>query len=210
MDIVRLEVISWEGSDAWDDVELMAPDREALDRVVDRLKEAGFTVIRLPDGWEIRDWAVEVLKALERIGAETTLARRTELVGEAAAQLTHTERAFLLVNLPDSAGGWARWKHLHAAASQFDPDGLRWFGDQRLVHMAKAAMRATRGERAGMVAVTDGVAAAVEIPDAGRRPAVLAVMGRRPPFLAPELGRLEHFARVVVPHLLHLCVEAGV
>jgi len=62
VNIVRLEIVSSEGADVWDDIDLAAPHLEQLDAAVRAMKDMGLHVISLPVSWVIRDWAVEVLR----------------------------------------------------------------------------------------------------------------------------------------------------
>jgi len=210
VNIVRLEVVSRESPEVWDDIELTAAGEEQLDAVVTSLKEHGLDVLGLPAAWAIRDWAVDVLHALERLGAAKEPADALDRFAETAAALANAEHAFVLMEpaRPDAVAAEARWGLIHAAASVFDPDSIRWSGDSVGVRIVMSAMHAARAEEADP-GRRDGVGAVIRIPIAARRPAHLIVIGHRPPFLAPELARLELFAQVAGPHLWAVRVMAS-
>jgi len=202
VNIVRLEVVSREQPDVWDDIELTAESEEHFDSVVGSLRGHGLTVISLPASWSIRDWAVDVLHALERLGEAAAPRVAVERFAETAARLANVDHAFVLMDPtgPDAAAAEARWQLIQTAASAFDPDEIRWSGDSVGTRIVMSAMHTARsdGER---LASREGVGAVIRIPIVARRPAHLVVIGHRPPFLAPELARLELFAEVAGPHL---------
>jgi hypothetical protein len=202
VNIIRLEVVSRESPEVWDDIELTAASEGELDAVVTSLKEHGLDVIGLPAAWAIRDWAVDVLHALERLGEAEGPGDAVDRFAQTAATLANAEHAFVLMEpaRPDAAAAEARWGLIQAAASAFDPDSIRWSGDSVGVRIVMSAMHAARAEEGDPVG-REGVGAVIRIPIAARRPAHLVVVGLRPPFLAPELARLELFAQVAGPHL---------
>jgi hypothetical protein len=70
-------------------------------------------------------------------------------------------------------------------------------------------MKAARSEMPRFSATGEtAVGAVIAIPVAGRRPAHLVVVGRRPVFLTPELARLGMFAQVAAPHLMSARLRA--
>lgn len=204
VNIVRLEIVSRDQPDVWDDVELTAEDEERLDRVVSALRSHGLTVIGLPAAWAIRDWASDVLHALEMIGICADEGEAVEAFTQTSAELANVEHAFVLMESrrPDAAAAEARWAQIQLTASIFDPDQISWCGSDVGTRIVVSAMQAARRESAqsgpwGLQAV----GAVVEIPTPARRPAHLVVVGQRPIFLAPELARLKMFAQVAAPHL---------
>ena len=54
VNIVRLEVVSHEQVDVWDDIEQSADTEDQLDAVVSSLPAHGLQVIGLPAAWAIR------------------------------------------------------------------------------------------------------------------------------------------------------------
>lgn len=203
VNIVRLEVVSREQPDVWDDIELTAETEELLDTVVTALRAGGLAVIGLPAAWAIRDWAVDVLHALELLGdAPDARAVMSEFTSKAAA-LANVDHAFVLMEpgVPDAAAAEARWSLIQETASVFDPDRVNWSGDA--VAIVMSAMRAARSGEPSLpaTAASNPVGAVVRIPVSSRRPAHLVVVGYRPVFLGPELSRLELFASVAAPHL---------
>jgi hypothetical protein len=202
VNIVRLEVVSRESPEVWDDIELTASSDEQLDSVVASLREQGLDVIGLPTAWAIRDWAVDVLHALERLGDAEDPSVALDRFAETAAALANAEHAFVLMEpaRPDAAAAEARWGLIQAAASAFDPGSIRWSGDSVGVRIVMSAMHAARSEEEEPGGRA-GVGAVIRIPIAARRPAHLIVIGHRPPFLGPELARLDLFAQVAGPHL---------
>jgi hypothetical protein len=202
VNIVRLEVVSRESPEVWDDIELTASSEEQLDSVVASLRERGLDVIGLPAAWAIRDWAVDVLHALERLGEAEEPSDAVDRFAETAAALANAEHAFVLMepSHPDAAAAEARWGLIQAAASAFNPDSIRWSGDSVGVRIVMSAMHASRSEEEAPGG-RDGVGAVIRIPIVVRRPAHLIVIGHRPPFLTPELARLDLFAQVAGPHL---------
>lgn len=203
VNIVRLEVVSREHLDVWDDIELTADTEEQLDTVVRSLKSRELTVIGLPQAWVLRDWAVDVLHALEQIG---DVDEPHEVVGrfaDTAARLANVDHAFVLMEpvRPDAAAAEARWRLVQAAASTHDPEKIRWSGDSVGTRIVVSAMRAARGDQVESTALGEAVGAVVRIPMTARRPAHLVVVGQRPAFLAPELSRLALFAQVAAPQL---------
>lgn len=203
VNIVRLEVVSRDESDVWDDIELTAGSEEKLDLVVQSLKKLGLTVIGLPAAWAIRDWAVDVLHALEQLGEAENPVQAVGEFAQTAAALANVDHAFVLMEptRPDAAAAEARWGLIQAAASQLDPERVKWSGDSVGTRIVISAMNAARSGKASTADTTSAVGAVVRIPIAARRPAHLVVVGHRPVFLAPELSRLEMFAHVAAPHL---------
>lgn len=203
VNIVRLEVVSREQADVWDDVELTAESEDRLDSVIRSLKDLGLTVIGLPPAWAIRDWAVDVLHALEVLGDADEPSEAVNHFAATAAALTNVDHAFVLMEpvRPDAAAAEARWDLIQAAAAVFDPEMIKWSGDSVGTRIVISAMKAARSEVPATGHPGDGVGAVVRIPMSSRRPAHLVVVGHRPVFLAPELSRLEMFAQVAAPHL---------
>ena len=205
VNIVRLEVVSREQPDVWDDIELTGEREEQLDSVVSALKREGVTVIGLPAAWVIRDWAVDVLHALEVLGQSEDGRSAIDRFAATASALVNVEHAFVLMEppRPDAGAAGARWNLIEKAAAAFDPEWVKWSGDSVGTRIVISAMRAARAEdhRAWVYQPQQAVGAVVPIPIAARRPAHLVVVGRRPMFLAPELSRLELFAQVAAPHL---------
>jgi hypothetical protein len=204
VNIVRLEVVSWEQSDVWDDLELTADSEEQLDAVVSSLKSRGLSVIGLPAAWSIRDWATDVLHALETIGRCETEGEAVEAFAATAAALANVGHAFVLMEpaYADAAAAETRWRLISDAAAVFDPDDIEWSGSSVGSRIVVSAMRTARAELASPVHRPGPVVGAViPVPVSTRRPAHLAVLGRRPLFLGPELGRLTMFAQVAAPHL---------
>ena len=210
VNIVRLEVVSRESPEVWDDIELAAANEEQIDVVVTSLRERGLDVIGLPAAWAIRDWAVDVLHALERLGEAEHPDVAVDRFARTAATLANAEHAFVLMEPagPDAVAAEARWGLIQEAVSSFDPDSIRWSGDSVGVRIVRSAMYAARAE-AAVLGDREGVGALIWIPIAARRPAHLVVVGHRPPFLAPELARLDLFAQVAGPHLSVVRVAAS-
>lgn len=210
VNIARLEVVSRERPGVWDDIELTAPDEAQLDGLVRTLREHGLTVIGLPAAWAMRDWAADVLHSLEVLSECEDDRSAAEVFSATAAALTNVDHAFVLMDTgrPDAAAGEWRWSQIRGAAAAFDPDSIKWCGDVAAARIVMSAMRAARPE--GKAGTADHpVGAVVGIPVMSRRPAHLVVVGRRPVFLGPELGRLEMFARVAAPHLSPLRSRAS-
>jgi hypothetical protein len=209
VNIVRLEIVSWDRADVWDDIEMTASGPEQLDTVIRELKESGLTVLGLPSSWVIRDWAVEVLRTLEAMAECPDVYNALERFAQATEALTQTNSAFVLMEPqpPNPELAASRWELLRKAALQFDPDTISWSGDPGAVKMVTAAMRAARGEATGSEQ-SGVVGAVVRIPAPGGRPATLAVVGQRPRFLPTEVSRLELFARVAAPHIVSTRWEA--
>lgn len=204
VNIIRLEIVSRDQPDVWDDVELTAETEEQLDRVVSALKALGLTVIGLPAAWAIRDWATDVLHALEMIGDSDGESQAVEIFASTSAALANVEHAFVLMEprRPDAVAAEARWAQVQRTAAVFDPDRVNWYGDEMGTRIVVSAMRTAHRERAEPVTGDiQAVGAVVEVPMSTRRPAHLVVVGQRPIFLAPELARLEMFAHVAAPHL---------
>lgn len=210
VNIVRLETLSWDDSDVWDDIELASEDERRMDLVVATLKAEGLTVVRLPDSWAMRDWAVEVLESLELLSGRDPVDAMTG-VTDAAQKLTNTTYAFLLMEPqpPDATVAGVRWELIRRAANRFDPDHVAWSGDPMAVKIVVSAMHAARGARPdGFRPDPDAVSGAVvTMPTRGGRPARLAVIGERPPFLDAELNRLELFAKVASPYVASMVRE---
>jgi hypothetical protein len=78
VNIVRLETLSWDNADVWDDIELAAEEVGRLDLVVATLKAEGLTVVSLPGSWAMRDWAVEVLESLELLAGSDSVKPSSE------------------------------------------------------------------------------------------------------------------------------------
>ena len=203
VNIVRLEVVSREQPDVWDDIELTADAADQLDAVVRALKDLGLPVIGLPGSWSIRDWAVDVLASLENLGkASDPVQAISEFTGTAAA-LANVDNAFVLMQPggPDASAAEARWSLIQRAAAAFDPDSVKWSGDTVGGRIVVSAMKAARRDDTYALESKSAIGAVVRIPISSNRPAHLAVVGQRPAFLAPELSRLEMFAQVAAPHL---------
>lgn len=204
VNIVRLETLSWDDSDVWDDIELASEDDRRLHLLVATLKAEGLTVVSLPASWAMRDWAVEVLESLELLAGRDPVDAMTG-VTDAGQKLTNTTCAFLLMEPqpPDARVAGVRWELIRRAANRFDPDHVTWSGEQTGVKIVVSAMRAARGpfpvEPSGGSGSASG--AVVTLPTRGGRPARLAVIGDRPPFLDAELKRLELFAKVASPYV---------
>jgi hypothetical protein len=204
VNIVRLETLSWDDDDVWDDIELAAEEVGRLDLVVATLKAEGLTVVSLPGSWAMRDWAVEVLESLELLAGSNSI---DSLVGvaDAAQNLTNTRCSLLLMEPqpPDARVASVRWDLIKQAALHFDPDLVDWSGDPVGVKIVVSAMYAARGAETvpGLAHAREAVGAVVGIPVPGGRPARLAVVGVRPPFLEPELNRLQLFAQVAAPYV---------
>lgn len=213
VNIVRLEVVSREQPDVWDDIELTGEREEQLDSVVSALKREGVTVIGLPAAWAIRDWAVDVLHALEVLGQAEDGRSAIDQFAATASALANVSHAFVLMEptRPDAAAAGARWNLIEQAALAFDPEQVKWSGDSVGTRIVISAMRAARAEDRGtrVCQPQEAVGAVVRIPIAARRPAHLVVVGRRPMFLAPELSRLELFAHVAAPHLWAARIRAS-
>jgi hypothetical protein len=204
VNIVRLEVVSREQPDVWDDIELTADSEDRLDQVVADLKGHGLGVIGLPPAWAIRDWAVDVLHALETFGQCDDERQAVQLFTETAAALANVDHAFVLMEprQPDAVAAEARWALIQRTAASFDPDRVKWSGDSVGTRIVMSAMKAARGDRFDVAdQPSEAVGAVVGIPISTKRPAHLVVIGRRPVFLAPELSRLQLFSRVAAPHL---------
>lgn len=203
VNIVRLEVVSREQPDVWDDIELTADNEEQLDSLVRSLKQLGLTVLGLPSAWAIRDWAVDVLHALELLGEADDASAAVDRFAQTAASLANVDHAFILMEpvRPDAAAAEARWSLIQSAADVFDVDLIKWSGDPFGTRIVVSAMKAASSERLPSIRAREAVGAVVEIPISARRPAHLVVIGHRPLFLAPELSRLELFAQVAAPHL---------
>jgi len=210
VNIVRLETLSWDDSDVWDDIELASEDDRRLDLVVATLKAEGLTVVGLPGSWAIRDWAVEVLESLELLAGRDPVDAMTG-VTEAGQKLTNTSCAFLLMEPqpPDARVAGVRWELIRRAASRFDPDHVEWSGEPMGVKIVASAMHAARGDGPGEVTGEPGRAsgAVVTMPTRGGLPARLAVIGDRPPFLDAELKRLELFSKVASPYVAPMMRE---
>lgn len=203
VNIVRLEVASRDHPDVWDDIELAAESESQLDSAVASLRDDGLTVISLPQSWSIRDWAVEILHALEHLGDAVVPKVAVSRFAATAATLANVDHAFVLLEPsgPDAAAAEARWELVQGAASAFDPDEIRWSGDAVGVRIVTSALHTARAEGAQRTTREAVVGAVVGIPIMTRRPAYLVVVGRRPPLLAPELARLKLFAEVAGAHL---------
>jgi len=210
VNIVRLEVVSREQSDVWDDVDLTADSEERLESAIRSMKDMGLTVIGLPPAWTIRDWAVDVLHALERLGEADDPKHAVRLFAETAANLANVDHAFVLMQpaRPDAAAAEARWEMIRGAASRYDPDSIRWAGDSDGTRIVVSAMKAAREEDGPDTPSREAVGAVVPIPSQSGRPAHLVAVGQRPMFLAPELNRLKMFAQVAAPHLRALPTKA--
>jgi hypothetical protein len=205
VNIVRLEIVSWEAADVWDDIELAASRPEQLDAVIKAFRGSGVTVISLPGSWVIRDWAVEVLRALELLADCPDPRSALRVFAETTVALTQTRHAVVLMEPqpPNSEAATTRWELLRSAAAEVDPSMVTWSGDHGGVKVVTAAMRAARADTGAGALTGEGVVGAVaRIPSPGGRPACLAVLGQRPPFLATEVRRLELFARVAAPHIV--------
>ncbi len=209
VNIVRLEIVSFDQADVWDDIEMAAPSAEQLDTAVKALRETGLPVIGLPTAWVIRDWAVEVLRTLEGLAECRDVRNALERFAAATATLTQTNCAIVLMEPqpPNPELAASRWELLQHAAIQFDPDSVSWSGEPGAVKVVVAAMRAARGDSGGSE-LTGAVGAVVRIPAPGGRPATLAVVGQRPRFLPTEVSRLELYARVAAPHIVSTRWEA--
>lgn len=203
VNIVRLEVVSHEQSDVWDDIELAAETEHQLDALVASLKSHGVQVIGLPPAWAIRDWATDVLHALETIGACESEGEAVEMFASSAASIANVEHAFVLMEpaRPDALAAETRWSMIEEAAMAFDPDEISWSGNSVGTRIVASAMKAARADQPSLSSLGAAVGAVVGIPLSGRRPAHLVVVGRRPLFLEPELARLGMFAQVAAPHL---------
>lgn len=203
VNIVRLEVVSREQSDVWDDVEITADSEEQLESAIRSMTSMGLTVIGLPRAWTIRDWAVDVLHALERLGEAPDPKRAVREFAETAATLANVDHTFVLMQpaWPDAAAAEARWEMIRDAAFRYDPDSIRWAGDSDGSRIVASAMKAARAEDAADTTSREAVGAVVPIPDQSGRPAHLVAIGQRPMFLAPELNRLKLFAQVAAPQL---------
>lgn len=204
VNIVRLEVVSHEQADVWDDIELSADTEDQLDAVVFALRAHGLQVIGLPAAWAIRDWATDVLHALETIGNCETEGEAIEMFAACAAALANVDHAFVLMepSRPDATAAEARWSMIETAAIAFDPDEISWAGSSVGTRIVTSAMMAARSDQPDTRGSSGhGVGAVVNIPLHGRRPAHLVVVGRRPVFLEPELARLAMFAQVAAPHI---------
>lgn len=211
VNIVRLEVVSREEPDVWDDIELIADSERQLDVVVHALEERGMPVIELPADWEIRDWAVDVLHALETFSQTADPRETVDLFATTAVSLANADHAFVLMEpgLPDAGAAETRWRLIKEAARDFDPDTVAWCGESVGARIVTSAMRAARmNARTSDVQDQQKVGAVVGIPVSSRRPAHLVVLGRRPPFLGPELRRLGLFAEVAAAHLFVAEVKA--
>lgn len=205
VNIARVEVVSALGDEVWDDLELAAGSESALDVALAELRNAGFDAVRLPPDWTIRDWSFEVLEALEALSACRSSGDAQQVFADAAAALSRTQRGFVLMDQPSPnvLAARERWVLLRDAAMTFDPDDVEWSGSPEATAAVKAAMAPLRGSgEGGAVPSVPAVGAAVRCPIPGRPVAWLAVVGQRPPFLEPELARLEAFARVASPHLV--------
>ena len=110
VNIARLEIVSRERDDVWDDIELTADSSQALDSAVRSLKETGLAVIGLPAAWTIRDWAVDVLHALGELGAIDDPGGVVEAFAGAAAALSNVDHAFVLMEpaQPDAGAAETR------------------------------------------------------------------------------------------------------
>ena len=203
VNIVRLEVVSHEMNDVWDDIELAAGSEHQLDAVVAALKSHGLQVIGLPPAWAIRDWATDVLHALETIGNCDSEGEAVEMFAASAATLANVDHAFVLMEpaRPDARAAEARWSMMEEAAMAFDPAEITWSGNSVGTRIVTSAMQAARADHRLSPSPGPAVGAVVGIPLSGRRPAHLVVVGRRPVFLEPELARLGMFAHVAAPHL---------
>lgn len=212
VNIVRLETLSWDNSDVWDDIELASEDERRLDLVVATLKAEGLTVVGLPSSWAMRDWAVEVLESLELLAGLDPVDAMTG-VTDSGQKLTNTSSSFLLMEPqpPDATVAGVRWELIRRAASRFDPDQVVWSGEPMGVKIVVSAMHAARGAGPGELSgVLDGASGAVvTMPTRGGRPARLAVIGERPPFLDAELRRLELFAKVASPYVAPMRERLG-
>ncbi len=212
MNIVRLEVVSREHDDVWDDIELMSDTEGQLDAVTAALRDRGLNVIGLPRAWTIRDWAVEVLHSLETLGGCPDESSAIYQFASTAAELVNAVLAFVLFEpiRPDARAAETRWTLIRAAAERFDPGFVNWSGESRGTRIVSSAMKAARGETAATIEQLSGVVGAViPIPMPARRPGHLAVIGQRPPFLTPELRRLELYADVAAPHLQRAGLETS-
>lgn len=211
VNIVRLEVVSREEPDVWDDIELIAASERQLDVVVQALEERGLVVVGLPAGWEIRDWAVDVLHALETLGQAADARETVDLFATTAVYLANADHAFVLMEpgLPDAGAAETRWRLIQVAARDFDPETVQWCGEPVGTRIVTSAMKAARVNAPGPEDLGyPAVGAVVGVPVSSRRPAHLVVLGRRPPFLEPELRRLELFAQVAAAHLFVAEVKA--
>jgi hypothetical protein len=203
VNIVRLEIVSSEQADVWDDVEMAAASPQQLDEVIRELRESGLSVIGLPGSWVIRDWAIEVLRTLEVMAESKDVVDALTRFVAATVTLTQTNHAFVLMEPqpPNPELAAARWELLRQAALEFDPGTVEWTGDPGMIKVVSAAMIAARSD-SGDVTEPGAVGAVVRIPAPGGRPATLAVVGRRPRLLPTEVSRLELFARVAAPHIV--------
>lgn len=205
VNIVRLEIVSNEGGDVWDDLELSARSEDAIRSAIAGIKEEAIEVIGLPPHWTIRDWSVEVLEALEALSACRSSADAQQVFAEAAAELMRCQRGFVLMEQPSPnvLAARERWVLLRDAAMTFDAEDVDWLGSTEAKDAVVAAMRPLRGSgEGGAVPSVPAVGAVVPCPVPGRPHAWLAVVGQRPRFLEPEVSRLAVFARVASPHLV--------
>lgn len=212
VNIVRLEVVSWEQADVWDDLELTADTEEQLDAVVSSLEARGLAVIGLPPAWALRDWATDVLHALEAIGRCETEGEAVEAFTSTAAALANVQHAFVLMDpiYADALVAETRWSLISEAAAVFDPETVEWSGSSVGSRIVVSAMRAARAElKAPVDHPAPVVGAVIPIPVSARRPANLVVLGRRPPFLSPEMARLTMFSQVAAPHLTAVRLRAS-
>lgn len=211
VNITRLEVVSVEQEDVWDDLELTAETEDQLDAVVAALRTRGLPMIGLPPAWAIRDWATDVLLALEAIGNCASEGEAVEAFVGTAAALANVEHAFILMEAahPDAEAAETRWRLISDAAAVFDPDEIEWSGRSMGSRIVVSAMRAARSEIATPVDLPGVVGAVLPVPVSSRRPGHLVVLGRRPQFLGPELARLTMFAQVAAPHLTAVRLRAS-
>lgn len=203
VNIVRLEVVSREESDVWDDVELTADSEEQLEGAIRSMKDMGLTVVGLPPAWTLRDWAVDILHSLERMGRAGDRTSAVRQFADTAATLVNVDHAFVLMQpeQPDAAVAEARWEMIRDAASAYDPDSIRWAAGSKGTPIVVSALKAARAEDAADKPSREAVGAVVPIQNQTERPAYLVAVGQRPMLLAPEFNRLKMFAQVAAPHL---------
>jgi hypothetical protein len=197
IDIVRLEVIPDDGTTVLDDVEVTAPDPDAIVAAVDELRRLGVDVLVLPSSWSVRDWVSEVFDAIEALERASSADDELEALLGAANRHANTSQAVLLTEAGDGDAGraLARWRALEAMAAAHPAGSTRWWGASDAVARVGQALAATASSSpAGAAPGLSGLAIACD-PAAST---ILAVAGDRPPFAPAEVARIDRFARLAV------------
>lgn len=203
VNLVRLEVVSRDEGEVWDDFEVASSSDDRLAALIRSMRATGYEVVGLPRNWPIRDWALEVVETMAEIIEMDETAELEERLLTSLRKVAKSDHALFLSDDPDGGvpAAVSRWEALEEVSSQVDAHHISWSGDAEAIEAAAVALRST-GSPPPSRSPRNRIGGAAFLLGSTPRRGVVAAVGGRPPFLRAETEKLRRFLAILRPWLL--------